>query len=214
MRLKFTGELCVTAMKNGAKTEEELTCQFNIDLRNLTNFDPSIENLKIFHFNKVLLTKVNNVWNKKKYRGVIFDGTEYWCKIWRKNDLCFQKWHEVINTFLPEHVRKSKNWDFNGVLLSKVENVWPWNLQGSFASWQWRMMQNLKRNWLVSSKLTRGIWQILTRALENLKNFHFNRLHLTKVYKVWAKKSMEGLCLMALKIDAKFKFDGKLTFAF
>ena len=61
MRLKFTGELCVTAMKNSAKTEEELTCQFNIDLRNLTNFDPSIENLKIFHFNKVLLTKVNNV---------------------------------------------------------------------------------------------------------------------------------------------------------
>ena len=40
MSLKFTGELCVMTLKNDAKIEEELTCQFKID-RNLTNFDPS-----------------------------------------------------------------------------------------------------------------------------------------------------------------------------
>ena len=28
-------------MKNDARFEEELTCQFKIDMRNLTNFDPS-----------------------------------------------------------------------------------------------------------------------------------------------------------------------------
>ena len=28
-------------MKNDAKTEKELTCQFKIDMKNLTNFDPS-----------------------------------------------------------------------------------------------------------------------------------------------------------------------------
>ena len=50
------------------------------------------------------------------------------------------------------------------------------------------MMKNLKRNWLVSSKLTSGIWQIVTWALVNLKNLHFNGLLLTKVYNVWAKK--------------------------
>ena len=33
-------------------------------------------------------------------------------------------------------------------------------------SWQWRMIQNLKRNWLVVSKLTWGIWQILTQHLK------------------------------------------------
>ena len=27
-------------MKNDAKFEEELTCRFKIDMRNLTNFDP------------------------------------------------------------------------------------------------------------------------------------------------------------------------------
>ena len=41
MSLKFTEELCVMTMKNDAKFEEELTCQFKIDMRNLTNFDPS-----------------------------------------------------------------------------------------------------------------------------------------------------------------------------
>ena len=38
MSLTFTGELCVIRMKNDAKFEENLTCQFKIDMRNLTEF--------------------------------------------------------------------------------------------------------------------------------------------------------------------------------
>ena len=57
------------------------------------------------------------------------------------------------------------------------------------------MMQHLKRNWIVNSKLTWGIWRILTRALENLKHLHFNRLLLTKAYNVWAKKKYRGVML-------------------
>ena len=41
MRLKFTGELCAATMKNDSKFEEELICRFKIDMRNLTNIDPS-----------------------------------------------------------------------------------------------------------------------------------------------------------------------------
>ena len=41
MSLKIAGELCVMAMTNDAKFEEELTCQFKIDMRNLTDFDLS-----------------------------------------------------------------------------------------------------------------------------------------------------------------------------
>ena len=41
MSLKFTEELCVMTMKNGAKFEQDLTCQFKIDMRNLMNFDSS-----------------------------------------------------------------------------------------------------------------------------------------------------------------------------
>ena len=41
MSLKFKGEFCVMTMKNDATFEEELTCQFKIDMRNLMNFDPN-----------------------------------------------------------------------------------------------------------------------------------------------------------------------------
>ena len=41
MSVKFTGQLCVMTMKSDAKIEEELTCQFEIDIRKLINFDPS-----------------------------------------------------------------------------------------------------------------------------------------------------------------------------
>ena len=48
MRLKSTGELCVMTMKNDEKFEEELTCQFKIDMRNLINFDPSTQKSQKF----------------------------------------------------------------------------------------------------------------------------------------------------------------------
>ena len=43
MSLKFTVEFCVKTLKNDIKFEEESTCQFKIDMRNLTNFDLSIQ---------------------------------------------------------------------------------------------------------------------------------------------------------------------------
>ena len=48
MTLKFTGELCVMTMNNGAKSEKELTCQFKVDMRNLRNFDPSTQKSQKF----------------------------------------------------------------------------------------------------------------------------------------------------------------------
>ena len=40
----------VMKMKNYAKCEEELTCYFKVDLRNLTNFDPSTWRSQKFSF--------------------------------------------------------------------------------------------------------------------------------------------------------------------
>ena len=50
MSLKFTEELCVMRMKNGAKFDEDLTCQFKIDMTNLMNFDPSTQKSQKFEF--------------------------------------------------------------------------------------------------------------------------------------------------------------------
>ena len=43
MSLNFTEEFFVMTMKNDTKLEEELTCHFKIDMRNLTNFDQSTQ---------------------------------------------------------------------------------------------------------------------------------------------------------------------------
>ena len=48
MSLKIAGELCVMRITNDAKFEEELTCQFKIDIRNLTNFDLSTQKSQKF----------------------------------------------------------------------------------------------------------------------------------------------------------------------
>ena len=40
-------ELCVITLNNDAKFEEELTCTLKNDMRNLANFDPILESLKI-----------------------------------------------------------------------------------------------------------------------------------------------------------------------
>ena len=48
MTLKFTEELCVMTMKNNTKFEEELTCHFKMDIRNLTNFDLSTRKFQTF----------------------------------------------------------------------------------------------------------------------------------------------------------------------
>ena len=48
MSSKFTGEFRVMTMKNNTKFEEELTCQFKMDIRNLTNFDLSTRKFQTF----------------------------------------------------------------------------------------------------------------------------------------------------------------------
>ena len=53
-----------------------------------------------------ICTLMGSFWSKylifglKRYRGVTLDGTEDWCKIWRKTDLCFEKWHDKFGKFL------------------------------------------------------------------------------------------------------------------
>ena len=48
MSLEFTKELCVMTMETDAKFEEESTCQFKVNIRNLTNFDSSTRKSRRF----------------------------------------------------------------------------------------------------------------------------------------------------------------------
>ena len=185
MSLKFTGELFFMTMKKRCKTGRGIDLSFQNWHEDFDEFWP--EHLKISKICPLMgcLSTKYTVFKLKKYRGVMFDGTGHWCKIWTKIDFCFQKWHEEFGKFSPEHLKVSKFELFDGILLSKV---WAWNLQESYLSWQWKKMQNWKRNWFVVSKLTWGLWWILTRALEYLKTLHFNGIFLIKVCNVWAEK--------------------------
>ena len=79
-------------LKNDQESEEELTCRFKIWQK---EFDESwLENSK---FSKIYIL-MGCFWPNyvmfelKKYRRVMFDCTQDWCKFWRKTGLCFQKW--------------------------------------------------------------------------------------------------------------------------
>ena len=130
----------------------------------------------------------------KKYRRVVFPGTEEWCKVKRKTDSWIQKWHEEFREFSPSHskvqkshfdglfysklygfwakkkiLKKSEKLYIDGLFLSKAFNVSARKFQRNYVSWHWRVMQNLKENWLNAWKISSGICLIFMRAVESLE---------------------------------------------
>ena len=112
----------------------------------------ALESLKNFVLMGSLWQKYN-MFELKKCRPVIFHDTEEWCEIWRKPDLWLKKWLEKLGKFPAELLKLSKLgiwWDS----LVQSRKCMTLNFTEGYVSWQWRIMQNLKRNWLVISKLT------------------------------------------------------------
>ena len=59
----------------------------------------------------------------KTYKGVTFHDSEEWCKIWRKKLTCGLE-NNMRNLANFHHsTLKSQNWNFDGILFSKVESV-------------------------------------------------------------------------------------------
>ena len=149
-------------------------------------FIRALKNLKNVDFTGLPLTKVYNVWAKKVLRSCVWwnwqliqNLKENWFVLSKMTWRIWETFIRALESFEMETLM--------GFFYPKLENVWDKNLQGSYLLWQWKKMQNLKRNSLVVSKLAWGLCWVLTRALRNLKNVHFNALPLTKVYNVWAK---------------------------
>ena len=64
---------------------------------------------------------------------------------------------------------KSKNWHFDWIRLSKAYKYLDEKVQKSYVSWHRRVMQSLKKNWLLVPKMTWGIWWILMRVVASLE---------------------------------------------
>ena len=113
--------------------------------------------------------------------------TDGWYKIWRKTYLWFGKWRGIWQIF-TRAFESLKIRNLMGSFYPKYKMYELKIYRGSYVSWQWRMIQTLKRNWYVVSKLIRGIVEFWPEHSKGLKIFHFNDILLTKVYNVWIKK--------------------------
>ena len=108
-------------------------------------------------------------------------------------------------------LKSLKNLHFHWSLLCKAYNLWPKKVQRSNISWHSRVIQNLKKNWLVVWKMTWGIWQIFIRTLESGKIGIFNGILLFNVENAWAT-TYRGVTSMTLKNVEKS--EKELTYGF
>ena len=192
-------------MKNDAKFEEEFSCHFKTETRNLNKFWS--EHLKV---SKIFILMCS-FWAKyiffhlKKYRGLIFYETEEGYRIWKGIDLSFQNWQKEFDKFWPGHL--------------KVPNIF--TLIGSF--WAKYILFGLKKyRGVISLETEEGynIWRGIDWSFQNWhKEFDELWPEHSKVSKIftlmvsfWAnyiffeiKKSTEELPFITLKSDTKFE---------
>ena len=108
----------------------------------------TIKSLKNLHFDWSLLCKVYNLWPKTVqwsyiswHWRVLQNLKKNWLVVWKMKNL----------TNFHQNTSKCQNWYFHGIVLSKVENALATTYRGW--KWHWRMIKNLKTNWLIVSKV-------------------------------------------------------------
>ena len=123
----------------------------------------------------------------------------------KKTWLVISKLTLLIWQILTGALESLKILHFNGLLLTKVYNVYAKKVQRSYLSWRWRLMQNLKKNWLVEWKLTWRTWQNFTRALSKATKLRLWWDPFVQSRKYVLLKFTVELCVMTMKNDAKFE---------
>ena len=98
------------------------------------------------------------IFDLKKYRGVIFRGTEEWCKILRKTRLWFGKWHKGFGKFSPEHSKISQICNLMSCFWPKYKMFELKKYRGVTFGGTDDWCKILKENWLLLPKMTWRIW--------------------------------------------------------
>ena len=121
-------------------------------------FIKALKNLKICNLMSPFCPK-HNASARKFQRNYV---SWYWRLMQNLSENWFVAW-KMTRNLVNFHASswKSKNLhlmgSFCGFLLSKAYKVLDEKAQKSL-SWQWRVMQSLKKNWLLVSKMTWQIW--------------------------------------------------------
>ena len=101
---------------------------------------------------------------------------------------------------------KSENLHFDGLFLSKAYKVLDEKVKKNSVSWPWRVMQSLKKNWLLAPKMTRGIWEILMRAVASLKIYSL-MCNIRRKHIIFEPKKYGGV--MCHNTEERFKIWGE-----
>ena len=155
-------------LKSDTKFEEKLACCLENDMRNLANFHQSTWKCQNWNFDKIFLSKVENLWASNLQWGCVS-----WQ--WRVTQKFKRSWLVVLKLtwtwqILTRALKKSKkSFCFNWLLVTKVYIVWATKVQRSYHSWHWGVMRIWGKDWLVVWKKTWEIWQIFTRGLQSIK---------------------------------------------
>ena len=173
-QLESTGELFLISLKSELKFEQILICLFKND-KNLVNIVPRTQNLQ--KCAKYI------TFDLRKYKGVIFYDTGVSYNIWKKLTRGFENDMRNLANF-DQNTCKCQNWDFDRILLSKIENAELKHYRG--------VMGNDTEEW---KKLKDELTCCFKIDIRNLTNFDsssqksqklpFNELLLTKLYGVW-----------------------------
>ena len=101
--------------------------------------------------------------------------------------------------------RKSEILHCGGLLLENSNKESAKKVEKTYLPWHWRVMQSLRKNWLVVSNMAWRIgWTFIIRTPKSLKIVPWWALFVKSIY-CFSKKLSEELCVMTLKGVAKFK---------
>ena len=113
------------------KFKESLSCDFKYDMKNLVNFYPPYHlKVKKFHFDGLFLSKVYEVWAKKKYRSHL---SWHWTvmQIWINPDLVVSKMAWGIGWTFTKALKSLKNFTLMGSFCPKHNYVSVGNFRGN-----------------------------------------------------------------------------------
>ena len=135
-------------MKNDTKIEEELTCRFKIDM-NFTKFDPSTR--KVYFFLK-LAPCDQSIYclSYKSTEELSFTKLKRYANFEEKLTCGLKKDLRNLTNF-HQSTWKCQNWEFDGILLFKVEK-YDLKICRGVVSWQWRIFNEYLTNYDSSTR--------------------------------------------------------------
>ena len=143
-------------LKGDAKFKGKLTCGLKNDITNLANFHASSRKSENLHFDGILLSKAYKDLDEKNAEELCFMTLKSDAKF--KEKLTFDSKHGMRNLVnFNISSCKSEKLHCDVLLLSIAYKVSAKNLQQSYLSWHWRVIQTLKKNSLFDWKTTWGI---------------------------------------------------------